>query len=613
VNISSIVGALSRFHNVVLEGVPGVGKTIAVDRVARSWHLHTGRPLGGDGKGDWAATLHPSTAYEDFVEGLRPVGEADADDTEIRVLRFGGETTVSGWFASDPGGTGEFQAADGFFLRACKRALAQPDHDHLVLLDELNRANIPKVLGDLLTTLEHTKRAPWTGTAWDVRDAAVVALPYTGRPFFVPANLYVVATTNTSDRSVAVMDAALRRRFAFVRLEPLGEGPLEAAIRTDLTGPAAAVDAAMQKTAESIAPWRRLNDDLLRPCLGPDAVLGHSYLFALARALLGTGDDALPSWDADPTLAAVHRLMLSGRTRDGRPIRRAIWMELGRTGGSQTQADLPKKGVRDPGRGQPQLLTGDPSLAATSGTRSIRVAYEGDTKDTELKYFGGGPGYGGANPNMMWRWQKLPPGLIDPLDPTAPVVVMLERAPGDFEVHKVPPAARPVLEAASDWDRSPTGKHWGSIRLSKPQDGSAAAAVRDTWRFEVLPQLADTMVAGSAEVLLDPDRREEWFEGRAEIDDDRRAAALAALEAFDAWIASLGLRVGVSGTGVGRAPLIEDAPALPSWRCASPLGGDAPASPWPGTVVTRRPSPCCPRSGRVAPPSRRAGGTGRRS
>jgi hypothetical protein len=106
-NITAIITALSRFHNVVLEGVPGVGKTIAVDQVASAWHLHTGRELGGKGKDNWAITLHPSTAYEDFVEGLRPVGETSGKGTPILVIDREGPKTVTDWFAAAPGGGDE--------------------------------------------------------------------------------------------------------------------------------------------------------------------------------------------------------------------------------------------------------------------------------------------------------------------------------------------------------------------------------------------------------------------------------------------------------------------------------------------------------------------------
>src|SRR5207247_595935 len=102
--------------------------------------------------------------------------------------------------------------------------------DFLVLLDEINRCNVPKVLGDLLMALEVTKRARWNTVTEQWEDGAVVTLPYSSSLLFVPDNLYIVGTMNTSDRSVAPLDAALRRRFAFVRMEPIANDDLAAAV-----------------------------------------------------------------------------------------------------------------------------------------------------------------------------------------------------------------------------------------------------------------------------------------------------------------------------------------------------------------------------------------------
>ena len=576
-NITAIITALSRFHNVVLEGVPGVGKTIAVDQVASAWHLHTGRELGGKGKDNWAITLHPSTAYEDFVEGLRPVGETSGKGTPILVIDREGPKTETDWFAAAPGGGTKFEAADGFFLRACKKALQNPTQDHIVLLDELNRANVPKVMGDLLTTIEHSKRAPWDAKvkAWDIRRAAVVALPYTGRPFFVPANLYVIATTNTSDRSVASMDAAMRRRLAFLRLEPMKREPLLVSLKSEAeraTSDPAVVTRAVDTTQESVALWESLNEGLLRPCLGPDAVLGHSYLFTLVQALIGCDDSQPVRWSDVPELDEIHRMLTTGQTAGGEALKRAFWMELGQTGGADNQADLPKSGSSIPGRGQPHLLVGAQANATTGVEYEIKVRTGGATKTTVLKYYGGGLGFGGKKPNKMWRWQQLPEGLVDSL------LVVVERAPRDLEIQKVPAQSLPLLKAASDWDRNSTGgKHWGVFRISKSYETSTSVTVQQSWRFEILPQLADTLVAGSAELLLDKDRREHWFEGHADLDEATRTRAMATLAALDQWLAQLGLRITVPGTGIGRAPLIEEVeqPSDDDVEAAAP----APAAP----------------------------------
>jgi hypothetical protein len=157
----------------------------------------------------------------------------------------------------------------------------------LVLIDELNRCNVPSVLGDLLLTIEASRRATFTGshssgaTAVDWRTAVPVRLPYSGRTFFVPANIYVVATTNTTDRSVAPLDSAIRRRFAFYRMEPNFDDPVRVAIETlGPDGPLIQVSAAVM---------RHLNTSVLAACLGPDAMLGQSYLYSMISMLQQQG------------------------------------------------------------------------------------------------------------------------------------------------------------------------------------------------------------------------------------------------------------------------------------------------------------------------------------
>ena len=119
---------LMRRKNIVLEGPPGTGKTYAIKGIVKALRENYGRPIGGEGKGEFAITMHPATSYEDFIEGLRPNGE------------------------------GSFTYQPGVFTEIVRKAIQEPDKDHVVLLDELNRSNVPRVMGDLLTTLEASKR-----------------------------------------------------------------------------------------------------------------------------------------------------------------------------------------------------------------------------------------------------------------------------------------------------------------------------------------------------------------------------------------------------------------------------------------------------------------------
>jgi MoxR-like ATPase len=281
--------------NLVLEGVPGTGKTHKIKDLVHT--LGIAAEGDGNGRGEWAATLHPATSYEDFVEGLRPAlsqtrgDEARGGTPEARHPKVTGHSGKEPtWFFKPCNDTtGAFAVRDGFFLRACTEAARDGARWFVVLLDEVNRCNIPKVLGDLLTTLEPSKRARWNSNtrSWDVSQSQTVTLPYSQRVFFVPDNLVVVATMNTSDRSVAGMDAALRRRFAFQRAWPLGFDPGDdARSRSQLVADKLKQDGlpVSDLMKVTIKAWVALNEVLLRE-VGPDGMLGHSYLFDLGKAL----------------------------------------------------------------------------------------------------------------------------------------------------------------------------------------------------------------------------------------------------------------------------------------------------------------------------------------
>lgn len=127
-------------------------------------------------------TFHPSYAYEDFIEGFRP-----------------SETGKEGL---------SLELVDGVFKRVCRTARAHPEQPFLILIDEINRGNVAKILGELLTLLERDKRG------------LSVTLPQSKESFSIPPNVYLLGTMNTADRSIKLMDAALRRRFAFIEMMP---------------------------------------------------------------------------------------------------------------------------------------------------------------------------------------------------------------------------------------------------------------------------------------------------------------------------------------------------------------------------------------------------------
>jgi hypothetical protein len=125
---TSYAEILQQKLNIILEGPPGTGKTFALKGIVKQLR-ENGVPIGGDGKGEFALTMHPATSYEDFIEGLRP-GEGDDG----------------------------FKYKPGAFTKLVKHAIRKPHQNHVVLLDELNRCNVPRVFGDLLTTVERSKR-----------------------------------------------------------------------------------------------------------------------------------------------------------------------------------------------------------------------------------------------------------------------------------------------------------------------------------------------------------------------------------------------------------------------------------------------------------------------
>ena len=184
--LEEISALLEDKKQVIFQGPPGTGKTYVAQKLAEHW--------AGSDSNVMLVQFHPSYAYEDFVQGFRP---KTAD---------GGQVT--------------FELRDGPLRQIARSAAADATGKYYLIIDEINRGNIAKVFGELYFLLEY-------------RDTPM-RLQYSDEPFSLPPNLYIIGTMNTADRSIALVDLALRRRFYFVEFHP-NEEPIKDLLRRWLT------------------------------------------------------------------------------------------------------------------------------------------------------------------------------------------------------------------------------------------------------------------------------------------------------------------------------------------------------------------------------------------
>ena len=194
-------------------------------------------------------TFHQSYGYEDFIEGLRPVL---ADDERLADSPSDGQV--------------RYEIKQGAFVELCLRAQQDPTHQYAMFIDEINRGNVSKIFGELISLIELDKRAGCS-------NALSITLPYSKQLFSVPANVSIYGTMNSADRSLTPLDTALRRRFEFVEFLP----DPELLAKRELDG--------QTYTAEvegiNLAGLLDMLNERIEILLGRDYVLGHAYFWSV--------------------------------------------------------------------------------------------------------------------------------------------------------------------------------------------------------------------------------------------------------------------------------------------------------------------------------------------
>lgn len=227
---NKITRLLKKKKNIILQGAPGVGKSYLAKKIAYSVM----------GKKDDSRVkmiqFHQSYSYEDFIMGYRP---------------------------NDKGG---YDLTYGVFYKFCRKAIDNPNEDYYFIIDEINRGNLSKIFGELMLLIEADKR----GKGFEMPTV------YSSEKFYIPKNLYIIGLMNTADRSIALLDYALRRRFSFVSIEPAFESEN---FKKYISG---FRSTHLQKLIDVVC---RINDDIENDeSLGRGFKIGHSYFCNLESA-----------------------------------------------------------------------------------------------------------------------------------------------------------------------------------------------------------------------------------------------------------------------------------------------------------------------------------------
>lgn len=268
---TTVARQLRKENQVVFYGPPGTGKTYGAKRFANWWVYEESAGSPRDEQVE-SVTFHPSFSYEDFIEGLT----AEATET----------------------GDVEYQVEDGILKRVAARAQRayensiESDATHevppyVLIIDEINRGNLAQIFGETITLLEKDKR-----------DSYEVSLAHSDDPFTLPPNLYVIGTMNTADRSIALVDAALRRRFRFLQFQPDYEALWthhEYEDRSAVVDATEGSDSYRVLLALSMLAIEQLNERIVSaPELSKGQQIGHSYLWDIEDVT-----DLVDAWQYD--------------------------------------------------------------------------------------------------------------------------------------------------------------------------------------------------------------------------------------------------------------------------------------------------------------------------
>lgn len=256
-DIQEILETLDYKKNIILQGPPGVGKTFVAKRLA---YLHMGAV---DESKVMMIQFHQSYSYEEFIRGYKPDGD------------------------------GKFVLKDGVFYQFCQKAILDPDHNYYFVIDEINRGNLSKIFGELMMLIETDKRGK----------KYAVQLAYNRKDhetFYIPKNLYFIGTMNTADRSIAMVDYALRRRFSFINIEPAFHSEKFKAFLIHKGVSQGFVDKIVQSMEE-------VNTEIIRDSvnLGKGYEVGHSYFVPTSETVVADEQkwfDRVIKWEIEPLL-----------------------------------------------------------------------------------------------------------------------------------------------------------------------------------------------------------------------------------------------------------------------------------------------------------------------